>query len=137
MAQVIDASVAVAWCADSQATPLTTAALKAANENGGSVPAIFWFEVLYALAGLEFRGVVSQAEIDAFVVDLGSIALTIDAAYDNAGILNLHSFTRQYGVSIYDAAYLELALRLNLPLATRDSSLTKAAQDAGVPLFTA
>jgi predicted nucleic acid-binding protein len=137
VAQVIDASVAVAWCATTQASPLTDAAFELAVEQGGHVPAQFWFEVLHGLARLERNRAVERVTVDTFVEKLAVLALRIDGAYSSADMLRLHRTARRYVLNIYDAAYLELALRLGLPLATRDASLARAAKAAGVPLFSA
>jgi predicted nucleic acid-binding protein len=137
MAQVIDASVAIAWCAPSQATALTRAALKAVMDQGGCIPSPFWFEVIYGLAALERRQLMTGAEVEAFLVDLSEMALTLDQGLELAEMIALRELAGRHGLNIYDAAYLELALRLRLPLATRDSSLARAATAAGVPLFSA
>ena len=137
MAQVIDASVAVAWCVGSQATKLTEAALEAIGATGGHVPAVFWFEVLYGLDGLEHRGIVRRVAVDEFVAQIIQFPLLIHATHDSTEIVDLYQIAREYRLSVYDAAYLELALKLSLPLATRDGSLARAATEAGVALFTA
>jgi predicted nucleic acid-binding protein len=137
MAQVIDASVAIAWCAPSQANQLTDAALNAVGEGGAHVPTPFWYEVLYGLAGLEFRGIVRRADVDDFLSDAKAMNLVVDSAPDTAGMVELHYLARRYSLSIFDAAYLDLAARLGLPLATRDATLARAAERAGVTLFTA
>lgn len=137
MAQVIDASVAVAWCARSQATDLTEAALEAVVAIGGHIPAIFWFEVLHSLVGLEHRGILPRIHVDEFAERLAEFPLLIDAARNSFELVNLYRFAREHRLNMYDASYLELALRLRLPLATRDASLARAAQTAGVTLFTA
>jgi predicted nucleic acid-binding protein len=137
MAQVIDASVAVAWCARSQANPLTSAALDAVSRTGAHVPAPFWYEVLHVLTHLERRGIVRRTEIDDFLADATAMNFVIDDAIDTAAMTDLHRVARQHSLRIFDAAYLDLAARLGLPLVTRDSSLARAAKAAGVPLFTA
>jgi len=135
VAEVVDASIAVAWCAPSQATLLTRASLKAVIEDGGQVPAQFWFEVLYSVARLERRGIVTRVEADEFVELLSTLPLTIAAASSSSDMVRLHAVARRYGVKIYDAAYLELALRTELPLATRDDALASAARQAGATVF--
>ena len=135
MAQVVDASIAIAWCAPTQATSFTRAALKAVIEDGGHVPAQFWFEVLYSVARLERRGIIARVEADEFVRLLSTLPITIAAALSSSDMVRLHAIARHYGLKIYDAAYLELALRTDLPLATRDDLLADAARQAGATLF--
>jgi predicted nucleic acid-binding protein len=137
VAQVIDASLAVAWCAHTQATRLSDAALAATIENGGNVPPQFWFEVLHSLSRLQRRGVVDRARVEEFLRDLSGLSLVIEGTYDATGMIELHAIAQQHTLSIYDAAYLELALRLDIPLATRDARLTRAATAAGARLFKA
>jgi predicted nucleic acid-binding protein len=135
VAQVIDASIAVAWCVHTQATHLSDAALTAVIESGGHVPAQFWFEVLHSLIRSEQRGLVSRSNVDEFITQLAEHALTIDRAYDATEIIKLYRMARQYRLKVYDAAYLELALRMGVPLATRDAALAQAARAAGVELL--
>src|SRR5437588_11413459 len=127
VAQVVDTSIAVAWCAHSQASPMTYAALAAVSHGGAHVPSPFWYEVLYALSGLELRRIVRRTDIDDFMADAMQMDFTIDPVRDTAAVVDLHRLARRHTLSIYDAAYLELALRLRLPLATRDASLARAA----------
>jgi predicted nucleic acid-binding protein len=137
MAQIIDASIAVAWCMPSQATKLTEAALDAVGLNGGHVPAVFWFEVLYGLDGLEHRGLISRVSIGEYLKRATQFPLLVHAAPSSAKMIDLRETAQTHRISAYDAAYLELALELVLPLATRDASLARAAEEAGVTLFTA
>jgi predicted nucleic acid-binding protein len=107
------------------------------SETGGHVPAQFWFEVLHSLERLQRRGGVSRTVVDEFVESLSELAITVHHAYEPGMMVLLHTMSLKWGLSIYDAAYLELASRLELPLATRDASLARAAHAAGVALFTA
>lgn len=135
MAQVIDASIAIAWCARSQADPFTDSAMQAVTESGGHVPAHFMFEVVHGLQRLERRGIIQRPDVDEFVARLAEMPLTIDAAYRASDITALYELARSLVLKIYDAAYLELALRTGHPLATRDNALAVAAIKSGVSLF--
>jgi predicted nucleic acid-binding protein len=137
VAQVIDASVAIAWCAPSQANALTRAALMAVVEDGASAPAPFLFEVIYGLARLERRRLISQADAREFLIDLSDLALALDHEIELQHMIDLRRLAANYELNIFDASYLELALRTGLPLATRDKALARAATAAGVPLFRA
>jgi len=116
---------------------MTHAALAAVEQSGAHIPSTFWYEVLYSLSGLELRGIVRRAEIDDFLADAIQMDFRVDIVCGTAEVIDLHNLARQHSLSIYDAAYLELALRLGLPLATRDVALARAATEAGVALFTA
>ena len=86
--------------------------------------------------GLEHRGIIARPDVDEFVIALSEMPLTVDAAYDSVAMPGLYEVARRYGLKIYDAAYLELALRSGLPLATRDEALSpSAAEAAGATLF--
>jgi predicted nucleic acid-binding protein len=137
VAQVIDASVAVAWCARSQGNTFTDSVLNAVAESGGHVPAQFLFEVIHSLIRLERRGTIVQSALDEFVRSVQHLPLTVDAAYETTEMATLYALARRYDLKIYDAAYLDLARRTGLPLATRDVALARAARDAGVALLSA
>ena len=135
MAQVLDASVAVAWCAPSQATALTKAVLHKVIADGALVPASFWYEVFHGLSQLRRRGIVAQAEIDAFIENLSELDFSVDPARDVAEMIELYRLSQRTQLSIYDAGYLELAFRSGLPLATGDKALALAARNAGAAIF--
>lgn len=135
MAQVVDASIAIAWCAPSQATARTKAALLAVVADGALVPSSFWYEVFHALSRLERRGIVSADEINAFVADISELDFSIDEAGGAREMFELYRVAQRTLLSIYDAGYLELALRSDLPLATNDRMLESAARNAGVTIF--
>ena len=136
MAQIIDASVAVAWCVPTQATELSDAALAAVIDSGGHVPAQFWFELVHSLDRAERRNLVRRDAIEEFLADLVGLPLMIHAAYTAAEMIVLRKLAQRHHLNVYDASYLELATRLHLPLATKDVSLARAAKSAGTGLFT-
>jgi predicted nucleic acid-binding protein len=135
VAQVLDASVAVAWCATNQATTLTQAALIEVIAHGALVPSSFWHEVFHGLARLTRRGIVQLDEIEVFIKDVSALDFSIDPARETNEMIALYQLSQQNALSIYDAGYLELALRSGLPLATNDKALASAARDNGVVLF--
>jgi len=114
---------------------MTRACLVATIEYGAYVPAPFWFEVLYSLNGLAARSALSQGQIALFLSDVSDLDMTVDTTVDVFAMIDLQRIGQRSSLSIYDAAYLELALRLNLPLATRDIGLARSAEKAGVKLF--
>ena len=93
--------------------------------------------MVHSILRSERGGFVPRTIVDESLVRLSELAIVVDAAYDATDMIALTKIARQYAVNIYDAAYLELALRLGLPLATRDVSLARAAGEAGIALFTA
>lgn len=100
---------------------------------GGHVPSLFWYEVWNALATNELRrGRISSKESENFVSLLQQMNLTVASLPASDKLLKL---TREHHVTAYDAAYLELALRVNEPLATKDDELAGIAVVAGATVF--
>jgi predicted nucleic acid-binding protein len=135
MAQVLDASVAIAWCATSQSTPVTTAALQAVMADGALVPAPFWFEVIHVLTGLERRQIIQRGDIEKFFNDVERLDISVEPGGDIHEMLRIHRLGAQHALSIFDASYVDLALRRDVPLSTRDEPLASAALRAGARLF--
>jgi predicted nucleic acid-binding protein len=135
MALVIDASIAVGWIARSRATPLTDAALAAVADEFGMVPAYFGIEVARALRTHERRNLLSADVIDIGLAQLRALPLREDRAKTLDRLQQIVVLARRHELRVADAAYLELAIRVALPLATRDLSLARAAEIAGVALF--
>ncbi|HLH50264.1 MAG TPA: type II toxin-antitoxin system VapC family toxin [Roseiarcus sp.] len=135
MALVIDASVAVGWFVPAQATALTDAALTAVSEAGGVAPPHFAIEVLRVLRRCERRGHMPLKAISASLRELENLGLAIDEADPISRLAEIHRLSQRTSLAVADAAYLDVAARSNIPLATRDSALARAAQSIGVPLF--
>lgn len=136
MVQVIDASVAIAWCVPAQATALTHASLVAAIQDGCIVPTPFWFDLLYNLERLKSRGLLGDNAVKLFLDDIAALEIIVDDALQANEMMVLHQLAQAWSLTTYDAAYLELALRTGSALATRDAALAHAARAAGAPLFT-
>lgn len=134
-AVVLDASVAVAWCFPDEASDYADAVLVALGEYGISVPAVWSLEVANALLVGERRKRLQQSEIQRFIALLEGLSIVQDGPAPVESVSRVLPLARQYGLSAYDAAYLELAVRQNVPLATLDGELRKAGKRAGVPLF--
>ena len=134
---VLDASIALAWCfADEQTAPIM-AVLDRVVADGAKVPQLWPIEALNGLLTAERRGRIigdMRRRLAGFLQDL-------PIAIDTETTVQLWPITAQlaelHGLTAYDATYLELALRLGLPLATTDRALVKAARGVGVPLLAA
>ncbi len=98
------------------------------------VPAIWPFEIANALLTAERRKRLSMAQVTAILKKLTLLPITIDAAQVESVFGDVVAVARQGQLTEYDAAYLELALREALPLATLDDRLRRAARNAGVSL---
>jgi len=130
---VLDASVALCWLFDDQATAHTESLLdRLVAGDTVAAPSIWPFEIANVVTVAERRRIVHPAQAAAFFQTLGQLSIAVDRA-EIERIFNAVSETaRRYRLSAYDAAYLELALREALPLATADAALRNAARAAGV-----
>ncbi|HWE05929.1 MAG TPA: type II toxin-antitoxin system VapC family toxin [Rhizomicrobium sp.] len=131
---VADASVAACWAFDDEAHPTAAFALERIRSDEARVPCLWWFEVRNVLIVNERRRRISAADVSGFLRTLSRLAITVDHAPDETEILAL---ARRRRLSVYDAAYLELAKRESLVLATLDRELARAAGAEGVSLLKA
>jgi predicted nucleic acid-binding protein len=130
MALVLDGSVAVAWSfADEM--PKAAHVLARLHDEEALVPSLWWFEVRNALLMNERRGRLGQPDTEGALRDLARLRIVIDHAPDEHALLAL---ARRHGLTVYDAAYLELAQRESIPLATLDVALARAARALKISL---
>ncbi len=129
---VVDVSAIVPLAFPDEDHTLAEAVIHKLASEGGLVPALFWFEVWNTLAMNERRDRSTLENTEHFVSLLARLNLAIDPLPEAQKILAL---TRRHGITAYDAAYLELALRAGLPLATGDKELINAMGAAGGKLF--
>ena len=132
---VLDASVAVAWCFDDEATPLTEGILDLVSAGAEVVtPAIWPLEVANALLVAERRRRISVAQVTALLRRIAALRISVEAIECERAFDQVLSLARQGQLTEYDAAYLELALRRSLPLASLDDKLRQAARELGIKL---
>lgn len=137
---VLDASVTLSWLL-TDAKPsdrhYTRRALDALSQDETSavVPAIWSYEITNVLAKAEARNQLSEAQSEAFLELLAELSIDLDNGSPDKVPTSILQLARRYKLSSYDASYLELAMRLSLPLATLDVDLQKAAKKAGVSKF--
>ena len=132
MAFVIDASATLPWRFTDESTPWSEALLDRV-EAGEEVfvPAHWPLEVLNGLLVARRKGRVSGAQVSEFIEDLAALPIRVVPAADPARWPAILSLAQQHRLTAYDAAYLDLAQRTGLPLATLDGDLRKAAVAAG------
>ena len=121
---VVDNSVVLCWCLADESDPLADKAMQRVVNDGAVVPGIWWYELRNALVVNERRGRIDTADTIAILADLREMAIAIDRDHDD-GVL--FSLARQHGLSVYDAAYVEVALRRGMPMASLDRQLRQAA----------
>ena len=130
---VADASVTLAWCFGDEAAPFTDQLLdRVLAGEPIAVPACWPTEVLNGLLRAKRRGRVANEEIEFFLASLRLIDVRIDRWSGWPLLEAIQTLAERHSLTAYDAAYLELATRSGLPLATRDSALTRAATAEGV-----
>lgn len=129
---VLDASIAVAWCFEDEADPAADALLDSLKARGAVVPALWPLEVANVLVQAERRGRITMTTVDGRLAAFEALPITVDTtSWRSTGAAAL-ALARLHGLTTYDAAYLELAMRRGLPLATRDKALRRAATAVGV-----
>lgn len=136
--KVLDASMTLAWLfprQDAAEAALAERALDELDSEEFLVPAIWYGEVANAILRGERKGVVTPAQAASFLaeLDLADIETETDSPKLRQSVVL--ALARSYGLTAYDAMYLELALRRGVPLATFDQKLAEAARKAGGRVF--
>ena len=129
---VLDCSVAMAWCFEDEAAGYADRVLKKFTTREAVVPAIWPLEVANVLLVGERRKRLTKADNSRFLELLQGLPITIDVQATSRAFGDIMSVARSLTISAYDAAYVELAMREGLQLATLDDSLNKAALKNGI-----
>ena len=130
---VVDASVTLAWCFEDEASPQTEAILDLLSDDTAVVPALWELEVANVLLLGERRHRLTESQTARFVALLGQLPILVDSAsVDMEAVL---AVGRQHALTAYDAAYLVLAEREGVSLATLDTKLRNTARAVGVQLI--
>ncbi len=135
MSFVLDNSVALTWCFEDERTPATTALLERLSETGAFAPMLWPLEALNGLLVAERRGRLDAAKRRVLAGFLRDLPVTIDDRAATEAWTAIARLAERFSLSSYDAAYLELAQRQRLPLATLDRDLTAAAAGLGLPVL--
>ena len=132
---VVDNSVVMAWCFEDEASTYTEGVLDQLRGTQALVPVIWPLEAANVLLIAERRDRLTEAQAAHFAQLLQGLPILVEEADVARTLGPILAVGRAHRVSAYDAAYLELAARQGLPLATQDSRLRKAAGNAGVALL--
>jgi predicted nucleic acid-binding protein len=136
MAWVFDASITMAWCFDDEKTPDTEALLDRLLLNDPAVVPQLWpLEVGNVLTLAYRKNRISSAERAEFLELLRTASIAIDPHTAGRALTTILPLAETHRLTTYDATYLELAMRLGVPLATLDKNLRHAAGEAGVSLL--
>lgn len=129
---VLDCSIAVAWLFDDEASPETDALLGRLREDGALVPGNWRLELGNVLTQAERRNRIAGVQIAAYLDLLDRLPIVTDAETESRVLREILTLARTENLTTYDAAYLELAMRRNVQLATRDRALIRAARGIGI-----
>lgn len=132
---VVDSSMAMAWCFEDEATPATNRLFDRMGAEAAAVPAWWYLEITNVLALAERRKRITSAQVAQFIALIESLDLEVDDQAASRAFAHLLPLCRSHGLTSYDAAYLDLALRRQLPLASLDDDLRAAAKAAGVKVL--
>jgi predicted nucleic acid-binding protein len=131
---VLDCSVTMAWVFDDEDEPLAAKVRDRLADTIAIVPSVWPLETSNALLTAERRGRLTEAESVRFLTVLRSLPINVEAGPSLRLVDELLSLARRLGLTVYDASYLELAMRRGVPLATLDARLSAAAAVVGVGL---
>ncbi len=132
---VLDGSVTLAWLFHDEADPYADAIVARLPALEMLVPRLWHLEVVNVLLVGERRGRCTQADTTSWLSYLAGLPIVVDGATEARAWVETLNLARQQGLTSYDAAYLELALREAVPLATMDARLRASAQAVGVALY--
>ena len=134
---MIDASVALAWCFGDERTEATVSLLERLQTDAAAVPNLWHLEVANGLALAERRGRITRAESAELIALLETIEIVADGETPVRAFTRVLDLAREERLTAYDASYLELAMRLGVPLASKDGDLCDAAERLGVSVLRA
>jgi predicted nucleic acid-binding protein len=131
---VLDASIVIAWAYREEGERLD-ALIRYVSAESAHVPAHWVLEVTNALLCGQRGGRIVRGQRREIIDRIRALPIRQDQETFLRGWQETTALAETHGLTAYDAAYLELAIRLDLPLATLDQDLSRAARKAGVPLF--
>lgn len=136
MSFVADASVTLAWCFPDEATPWTESLLDRVAQGEQVIAPAHWpTEVSNGLLMALRRKRIDRLRADWFLDTLSSLSTAVEPPLSMAQAKSVFELAVQHTLTLYDATYLDLALRMALPLATLDGALRRAAVAEKVVLF--
>jgi predicted nucleic acid-binding protein len=132
MPMVVDTSVTLSWALEDEASPETDRLLEALLQDTMHVPSLWALEVCNALVMAQRRGRLSPADYLRFLDIVDGLPIAIDETSVIRALTTVLEIATSQRLTAYDTAYLELAFRLGVPLATKDQRLVEAARQLGL-----
>lgn len=126
----------MSWCFEDEKNPLGDGILDSLKNSAALVPAIWPLEIANVLVNAERRGRITEAASTRFLEVLNALPIEIDEETTNKAFKDTLLLARLHNISVYDSAYLELAMREGISFATADKELAHAAKKAGVKIIT-
>jgi predicted nucleic acid-binding protein len=123
------------WCFQNAAHPYADGILQQLATGAAFVPVLWRYEVSAVLAKSQKDGILTALKADEFLATLNTLHITVDPDSADRILTDVHYLAVTYGLTSYDASYLELALRKGLPLATLDKELIAACKASGAALL--
>jgi predicted nucleic acid-binding protein len=132
---VLDASVTMAWCFEDEGGEYALSVLNALPSSEAVAATLWPLEVVNALLTAERRGRIQSADAARFLRLVRALPIVIDPTARSRAFADTHRLAQKHRLTAYDGAYLELAVRLAVPLATLDGPLRAAATAEGIALY--
>jgi predicted nucleic acid-binding protein len=135
---VLDNSVAMRWLLQSKKTvdqDYSESVLRSLVKTNALVPNLWHLEAANVLLTAEKRHEIKPGDMERFIDQLESLPISVDAMTSQKAFNRTLALAKAFRLSSYDAAYLELAIREGLPLASLDKNLRKATRNAGVDIY--
>jgi predicted nucleic acid-binding protein len=134
---VIDSSIALTWCFEDEASAETDALFERVCDEGAVVPGLWRLELGNVLLQAEKRGRISAGDVAARLDLIAELPISVDPKTADRAWRDILTLARAERLTVYDAAYLELAARRGFPLLTLDDDLAQAALRLGVVVLPA
>ncbi len=131
---VLDCSITMAWCFEDESNDYTDAILEDLKDATAIVPTIWPLEVANVLLQSKKNKRITEVQSASFIDALSALPIVVDQSTTSRSMHSIFVLARQLDLTIYDAAYLELAIREKIPLLSLDKGLIKAAKKLHIPL---
>lgn len=132
---VLDCSVSMAWCFEDEASAYSDGVLDHLVVSEALVPSLWLLETANVLTSAQRQGRISAADVSRYVDLLSALPISPEPETTGRVFGQVLPLAVSSGLSAYDAAYLDLAMRHGLALATQDKAMRKAARKAGIAVF--
>jgi len=132
---VVDNSIVMSWCFEDETNDYANSVLESLDKEKAFVPAIWPLEVGNVLLVAERKKRMSQANSTRFIALLDGLPIIVEQETPDRMMKEIVWLARKYDLSAYDASYLDLAMRLDIPISSLDTSLLKAAKKCKVPVY--